>query len=145
LQHLFQERVVVIAQKDHPRIHGKIDLDTFLSLPHAMISLHNDTAPVDSVDQRLRELGLKRRIKFMTQRTSTLAEVVARTRLIGTMVERYAVKYARCHDLQIIQLPFEMAAFEMTLYWHKRVHLDPAHAWLRKQVVETCQNLGKMN
>ena len=135
---LFKERVVAIAQRDHPRIHGRMDLETFLDLPHAMISLHNDTLPVDSVDQRLRELGLKRRIKFMTQRTATLAEVVGRTHLIGTMVERYARKYAPCHHLQILDLPFDMAAFEMSMYWHKRVHLDPAHIWLRDMMVSAC-------
>ncbi|MBU1698255.1 MAG: LysR family transcriptional regulator, partial [Proteobacteria bacterium] len=89
-QNLFDERVVVIARKDHPQIKGKISLELFLKLQHAIIFLHKDTFPVDSVDQRLHELGHKREIKFMTQRTSTLAEVISKTNLIGTMVERYA-------------------------------------------------------
>ena len=137
---LFDERVVVIARKNHPDIKGRISLNQFLNLQHAIIFLHNDVSPSDSVDQRLQELGKKRDIRFMTQRTATLAEVISRTNLIGTMVERYAKSFSIRHGLQVIKLPFEMESFQMTLYWHARVHHDPANIWLRNEFIKTCQS-----
>lgn len=139
---LFDERVVVIARKNHPKINGDISLKLFLKLQHAVIFLHKDTFPVDSVDQRLFELGEKRKITFMTQRTSTLAEVISKTNLIGTIVERYAKSYSILHDLQVLKLPFEMSTFQMTLYWHARVNHDPANIWLRNEFISVCQSLG---
>lgn len=140
-QKLFDERVVVIARKNHPQIKGRISLELFLKLQHAIIFLHKDTSPLDSVDQRLRELGKKRKIKFMTQRTATLAEVVGKTNLIGTMVERYAKSFSACHDLQVLELPFDMSDFQMTLYWHARVNHDPANIWLRNEFINVCRFL----
>jgi len=140
-QNLFDERVVVIARKNHPQIKGKISLELFLNLQHAIIFLHKDTFPVDSVDQRLHELGHKREIKFMTQRTSTLAEVISKTNLIGTMVERYAKSFSILHDLQVLELPFSMSPFQMTLYWHARVNHDPANIWLRNEFINVCKAL----
>ncbi|MEA3436876.1 MAG: LysR family transcriptional regulator [Thermodesulfobacteriota bacterium] len=140
-QSLFDERVVVIARKNHPEIKGEISLKLFLKLQHAIIFLHKDTFPGDSVDQRLHELCKKRKIKFMTQRTSTLAEVISKTNLIGTMVERYAKSFSILHGLQVLELPFNMSTFQMTLYWHARVNHDPANIWLRNELIKACQSL----
>ncbi len=138
---LFDERVVAVARKNHPDIKGKISLNLFLQLQHAIIFLHKDTFPIDSVDQRLHELFEKRNIKFMTQRTSTLAEVISKTNLIGTMVERYAKSFSILNNLQVLELPFSMSPFQMTLYWHARVNHDPAIIWLRNELISVCQSL----
>jgi len=138
---LFNERIVVIARKNHPAIKEKISLKLFLKLQHAIFFLHKDTFPVDPVDQRLHELCEKRKIKFMTQRTSTLAEIISKTNLIGTMVERYAKKISVLNDLQILELPFNMPTFQMTLYWHARVNHDPANTWLRNEFIKVSQSI----
>jgi hypothetical protein len=37
--------------------------------------------------------------------------------------------------LEIYAPPLALAPFEMKLFWHPKMRTDPAHAWLRKQVM----------
>lgn len=34
-----------------------------------------------------------------------------------------------------------LPAFEISMYWHERVHMDLANVWLRKQVVSAADHL----
>jgi DNA-binding transcriptional LysR family regulator len=40
----------------------------------------------------------------------------------------------------VLAMPLKMPPLDLFLYWHDRVHDDPANRWLRLQLVEA---LGK--
>ena len=42
---------------------------------------------------------------------------------------------SRSQGLQLREAPIQPPGFEMAMSWHDRVHVDPAHAWLRAQVI----------
>jgi DNA-binding transcriptional LysR family regulator len=37
--------------------------------------------------------------------------------------------------LMVVEPPLAVAGFEMLMLWHERWHRDPAHQWLRQQIV----------
>jgi DNA-binding transcriptional LysR family regulator len=38
-------------------------------------------------------------------------------------------------QLQAYAPPIDVPGYEMTMLWHERSHRDPAHQWLREQIV----------
>jgi hypothetical protein len=37
-----------------------------------------------------------------------------------------------------------LPGFEMAMSWHERVHLDPAHAWLRAHIIAAVSQAGTL-
>ena len=58
--------------------------------------------------------------------------VVARTDLVAMLPARVA---DAGDGLQIVEPPVEVPGYEMAMLWHERSHRDPAHQWLREQIV----------
>lgn len=138
---LFEERVVVVARQGHPTIENSISQEQFMECRHALFLPHGEISEQDTVDQVLWEQRIKRKVILSTPHTSSHADIIGKTDLIGTTVERYANAVAQEHNLQTLEMPFEMPVFEMTMYWHARVHQDPACQWLREQIFEVCQGI----
>ncbi len=136
---LFNERVVVTAREGHPFIQNKITMKQFLECSHALFLPHGEIPEHDSVDQILLAQGTKRNVTLRTPHTSSHADIIGKTNLIGTTVERYARATAVENNLQVLEVPFQHPPFEMTMYWHTRVHQDPANRWLREQIKEVCR------
>ena len=38
-------------------------------------------------------------------------------------------------SLRTCPVPLALPGYDMVMVWHERSHLDPAHSWLREQVV----------
>ena len=47
-----------------------------------------------------------------------------------------AAALAPLHALQSAPLPFDMPPVQVSLIWHRQQQHDPAHAWLRQQLVD---------
>lgn len=37
--------------------------------------------------------------------------------------------------LQVVDAPLEVPGYEMAMFWGERSHRDPAHKWLREQLL----------
>jgi DNA-binding transcriptional LysR family regulator len=42
-----------------------------------------------------------------------------------------------------VKLPVEVPSFSPSMIWHERTHDDPAHGWLRQQIVEVAREMGR--
>ncbi|MBL9105329.1 MAG: LysR family transcriptional regulator [Myxococcales bacterium] len=131
---LFRERYVCVARRGHPRIGKKLDLATFVALPHAFIAPRG--TPGGVVDDALAERGLTRRVALMIQHFLVAPDAIAGSDLIITLAERLARAFAGRLPLALHEPPLALPRFTMQLYWHERRHLDPAHQWLRRQILE---------
>lgn len=131
---LFRERYVCLARRGHPRIGKRLDLATFAALPHAFIAPRG--TPGGVVDDALAERGLSRRVALMIQHFLVAPYAVAGSDLVITLAERLALAFVDHLPLAIHEPPLALPRFTMQLYWHERHHLDPAHRWLRQQLIE---------
>jgi DNA-binding transcriptional LysR family regulator len=136
---LFRERFVCVARRDHPRIGKKLDLATFVAVPHAFIAPRGTRGGV--VDDLLAERGLSRRVALMVQHFLVAPHAVAGSDLVITLAERVARAFASHLPLTIHEPPLAIPRFAMHLYWHERHHLDPAHQWLRRQMLAVSKEL----
>ena len=91
-------------------------------------------------DIELGQKSLSRHIRLRCRTQLAAFRVVAGTDLVLTMAERYTPLLAGQPALRVLKMPVKMPALDLYLYWHDRVHDDPANRWLRLQLVEA---LGK--
>lgn len=78
------------------------------------------------------EHGLSRRVVLSVTHFMFLSRVLQSTDLAVVASYRLVKDDA---GLQLFDLPFAIPGFEMMMLWHERSHRDPAHRWLREQIV----------
>jgi DNA-binding transcriptional LysR family regulator len=132
---------LVVAARGHPELAAAriapgdvIPSDLFCSLPHALRSIDGSTTGI--VDELLGKMGLARSVVLTLPHFHAVASAVARSRLLAALPARFVEEVASHLDLEVFRLPFAITPHEIGLYWHRRHDHDPAHAWLRAQVVD---------
>jgi DNA-binding transcriptional LysR family regulator len=136
---LYEDRVVVVARRDHPQRRALRTLESFLQLPQIKIA----QSPIDDrfADRQLAAAGHRRRIALALPHWTVVADVVAASDLIAIMPESFAATFARDRPIVLVTPPFASTAFTWSLYWHRRYTADAGHAWLRRVVQETAAGL----
>jgi DNA-binding transcriptional LysR family regulator len=121
--------LVVLARRDHPVVRGSLDLATYLSLEHVLVTGRRHGGGYE--DLALERLGKSRRVRVRCQKHLAASELVSRTDLLVTMPKRHAELVNREARNQQVEFPAETPLFEGYLYWHSNVEEDPANCWLR--------------
>jgi DNA-binding transcriptional LysR family regulator len=85
--------------------------------------------------QGIGNAGQKRKVKLCVPSFLSVPQIVSQTDLIATVPEKLAEQCAAAFKLQVLQHPVNMPAFELKMFWHRRVHTDPANQWLRALIV----------
>ena len=134
---LFEEEFVTAQRHGHPRGTAPLTLDEFCSLDHLLISTSGGHF-TGMIDNALADLGRERRVTVSIQSYALAPLILGSTDLICTLPRRFLRRFEQVLDL--IEVPLELAPFEMTLFWHPRMSADAAHAWLRKQVLHSAKS-----
>jgi DNA-binding transcriptional LysR family regulator len=138
-QVLYTDGFACLVRRDHPLVQGELDLERYVSLPHALISPRGEGPSV--VDRALEALGLRRRIALRIPYFLAAPLVVARSDLVLTAPRHVAEAFAATHPLQLLAPPIELPTFDVVQMWHQRYQDDDAHQWLRRTIA-TCSPGG---
>jgi len=66
---------------------------------------------------------------------------VTGTDRVALMQERLATRLASSSNLRVLECPGEAEPIVEALWWHRQYEDDPAHAWLRRLIMETARCL----
>lgn len=127
-QTLAEERFVLVARTGHPRLTEGIDLDTFVSLDHALVSFTGNF--VGMIDQALSELGYARRVVASFPLYMSALSLVACSDVVATLPERLARLHADRFGLALYPLPLHVNPFPVIIVRHESRRTDPAINWL---------------
>lgn len=125
---LFTERYVLVGRRGHPKLKRRPTLKQFCDLEHAMVSQDGGGFHA-STDDALAKLGASRRVVLSVPHFLFLRSALASTDLVAMAPERLVRDDPA---LQVTTPPVDLPGFEISMYWHERVHRDPAHQWLRE-------------
>ena len=128
---LLRERYLLVCREGHPKLLRRPTLKQFCALDHAIVS-PNGGGFEGSTDVALRAAGLSRRVVLSLPHFLVLLGVVASTDLVAMLPSRLV---HGVHGLRTFEPPLDVLGFDMAMVWHERVHRDPAHQWLRDQIV----------
>lgn len=126
------EPLVVLARADHPVVRGELDIETYTSLSHVLITGRRRGGGYE--DSVLARMGLARHIKMRCQQHAAASQVVSRSDLLATLTRGQALMVNRHTHNQVLSFPVEVPPLESFLYWHCNVEEDPASQWFRAQV-----------
>ena len=136
-QRVSTDRFVVAARKAHPRVRPGFTLATYLAEKHVMVTSRRRGPGAEDIE--LGQHGQRRHVSLRCRNYLAAFRVVAESDLVLTMPERYAPLLGgnrrRCARFR---MPLRMPTLDLFLYWHDRVHDDPANRWLRTSSSTPC-------
>lgn len=137
-QRLAPERIVAVIRERHPGVGRRLDLRTFLEIPHIRIIYPND-GHAGVVDTALASRGLERRVALTVANLTPVPAIVAGSDLIGLAPERLARAWARAFALRIFDPPIAIPDLPLTMVWHESRQNDPVQRWFRNLIArELC-------
>jgi DNA-binding transcriptional LysR family regulator len=137
---LWEEKNVCIARRDHPKIRGRLTLAQYSEAGHVAV-FYKAQGP-GLIDTLLSEKGYERRSTVVVPHFASVPFMVAGSDLIATVPERLARRFATWLGLLVLDVPFEMPPFRMSMLWHARFQADAAQVWLRQLVATTAAGLS---
>lgn len=132
-QRLTLERSVVVARKRHPRIKGRLTLAAYLAEEHILVSQRRQGLTFE--DFELGRVNAHRRVRLRCQHYYSACRTVSETDLLLTMSGSYARILNEHFGNQLLPFPIKAPVYDMHVYWHADADNDPAHKWLREQLL----------
>ena len=128
-----EDRLVVVGRPQHPAFDQNMTLDSFLSYSHIRVTQQPEQAC--EVDIELAKQGCQRRIAMQSHHFLTIPSVLVKTDLLACLPSHLAKHY----NLAVSELPFSMQPLNYFVYWHISANDDPAHQWVRQQLIKIAQ------
>ncbi|GGM94762.1 LysR family transcriptional regulator [Lentzea pudingi] len=129
---LFRDRWVCALSDDNPAALQPLTVEVLASLPWV---LHELAERATSIMGTLRAHGLRPEVEVVVDQFSLVADLVRESKRACVVQERLLAGKATSAGLQLLPLPFDVAPVVETFWWHPVHTRDPAHRWLRDQVV----------
>lgn len=131
-QHLFYDRYVSVARKDHPALKSLSKRSGFKTARHVVV-VASDTghAAQRLVQQALEAEVAAENITLRAPSFIVATLVASRADCVATIPANLANALAGQMGLVPIPPPFPLPQFEIAQYWHERYQRDPGHRWLR--------------
>lgn len=129
---LFSERYVLAGRLNHPALKRRLTLAQFCKLEHVIVSPDGGGFSA-MTDEVLTRSGLKRKVVLSVPHFLFMLETLANSDLVAVLPERLVKNNLQ---LQVVEPPLPLPGFDMLMLWHERLHRDPAHQWLRQQLVD---------
>lgn len=131
-QRLVAERFVVVGRKGHPALKPPFSLN--LEMPQLHVAPRGGTE--GGFDRRAR---LKRNVVLFMPHYLSVPYVLVGSDLLAALPERLARHFAQHFELTVVPLPLHVDPLVLHQLWHPRRHRDPAHQWLRTEVLAAAQ------
>jgi len=137
VEELFDDRMACLVRRNHPASRSeRLTLDEYVSMKHMLISRTGTRT-------WLAEKGLERRIALIVPHFLSAPFIVAKTDMLLSLPERIAEKFVGLAPLSILSVPFDLPAYDLVMVWHPLRETDPAHRWLRDEILAVCQTLRR--
>lgn len=131
-QKLFSHGFVCLVRSDHPVADKRLTARRFLGLEHAVVQAEGRSQEV--FEQFLRRKRIQRRVVLHVPHFMSIPMVIARSDLIVTVPLAVGTAFASTGQLRLVDPPFTLPRFDLKQHWHRRVHKDARHRWLRAQI-----------
>lgn len=131
---LFEETYSCVVWDGNTEVGDVLDLATFSRCGHVAPHLGRPGAPTVA-ERYLAASKVARRIAVTTYDFTALAPLVVGTNLIATMQTRLARDSEKRLALRVLAPPLAMPSLKMCMQWHDYQTADPAHRWLREQLM----------
>lgn len=132
-QVLIEERYVCLLSADHPRIADRLDLAGYLGERHVVVTRTSGHGIAEDV---LQAMKLERRIALRVPHFSVLPKIIPGTDLLTILPAQIARMFVTEGGLKMLELPFAVPPFEVSLHWRASSEHSAALDWFRNTIAE---------
>lgn len=133
------DRLAAVFRAAHPLATGQVTAERFAAAAHVIVSRRARFR--DALDDTLTDRGLSRRVVASLPTSAAALALAARVDVVCVVADRLCAPMVADLALRAAPLPFPMSDVPAVVAWHRRYDTDPAHAWLRTQVLDTLRSL----
>jgi DNA-binding transcriptional LysR family regulator len=130
---------VCVMRRGHPLGRRALTLERYLALPQVTVS--GRERGLSYIDLALGRIGAQANTVLRLPHYQPAFHVVLSSDLALSAPRSLAAWY----DVEVKELPFEVPRQDSQLYWHLNAEHDPAHVWLRGQIVEACRAEARLS
>lgn len=139
-ERLYTDRIVSLVRQDHPEFTGDdISLEQFTSAKHMLMSRRE--AGTGIIDDWLESRGLARKVSLVVPNFLSAPWIVANSDLVFSLPLRIAEHFVRLAPLKILPIPIDFPTYDLLMVWHSLQDKEPAHAWLRQEILDICRDI----
>ena len=134
---LFNDEMVLVASKKHPRINGPLTENTVYQEEHAVVALDRYA----SFSQPWYDTPDKQsRIAYQGMALISVLNVVSQTNLVAIAPRWLAEEFSEKLALQVLPLPMKVNSRTCYLSWHEAAGRDRGHQWMEELLVNVCRH-----
>ncbi|BAO87888.1 LysR family transcriptional regulator [Caballeronia cordobensis] len=139
---LFRDRYVGVCRIDHPLVSRiGVSVERWLQFGHVLTARLGEES--NAADVSLAAHGLQRKVSITVPSYGSAMQVARRSDLLAVIPQScvgntFAPNHAAANGLHWFELPVSTQAFNVSAIWHPRLDHDPAHRWLRAEVLAIC-------
>lgn len=135
---IFQRRLasddyICVIRQGHPKQQA-FSFEDYLSYNHIMVSPSGKGK--SDIDHLLEQQGYERNVVVKVPHFFAALEVIASTDFVTLLPRRFVRRYVDQQRFAIVDAPFEIPSFEVSMFWHARMHQDPLHQWFRSFIYQ---------
>lgn len=129
---LFEDKICIIARKNHPRISTKVSKEQFYREKHITLKLRREDAYL--ADYFTEESLHERKVAAECTSLVSQMSMVSTSDCIATMTGSIATLFAEKFEIQVLPTPFTDIPIRYRLMAHKRERKSPSNMWLREKL-----------
>jgi len=111
----------------------QMGLERYLEAEHIAVSFDDGVQSIP--DKRVAAIGRRRRWALRVPYFGVAMTCIPQTQLVLTVTASMAPLARANPELRVMEAPQEIAPFSFQAVWHPRLTSDPAHRWLREQLL----------
>ncbi len=136
----FQRRIglhsfACLVRRDHSQVTEQLTMKQFGELGHVVVEAPARSQEVFEIF--LKKKQVKRHVVLRTPHFMSVPVIVAGSSAISVVPQALADFFVHQPDVRQVRLPFVPPTFQVNLYWHRGVQLDPANQWLRETIMSS--------
>ena len=132
---LFMQRYVCLFRKGHALDKRRVSLREFSAAEHVVVV--SPGTGHGKVDEVLERAGIRRTVRLTVPHFVAVGHILRTTDMVATVPERLAQALVEPFGLAYARHPAAVPQIAIKVFWHAKVHKDPASQWLRTLVFET--------
>ncbi|MFX1766605.1 LysR family transcriptional regulator [Paraburkholderia sp. A1RI-2L] len=139
---LFRDRYVGVCRLGHPILRDSgVSVERWVEFGHVLTARSGEAS--NPVDVALADRGMQRKVAMVVPSFTSAMQVARRGDLLAVIPRScvgnaFAPEHAAANGLQWFELPVSTSAFNVSSIWHPRLDHDPAHRWLRAEILAVC-------
>lgn len=130
-------RFGVAGRKGHPALSRRLSVEGWLAERHVVVSVGFERSNV--IEEELNRRGLKRRVGLIVPSFLAGLFSLKHSNLLMNVPMPLVDDVAKQLGLLVREAPLPLPRVRFSLVWHPRFQHDPAHSWLRQQVLGRVQ------